>query len=283
MKITETIHQLKIPFTISLGTDKKIERFVNIYIITGKYIHLIDSGVKGSEQIIFAYIREIGREVDEIKSVFLTHAHPDHIGALKTIKETTGCQVFIHSTEKYWVEDIQKQYSERPVPGFFDLVEGSVKIDHQLENGDFLYPEDSISLKVIHTPGHSDGSVCFLYLEKNALFSGDSIITVKELPVYNNAKQCIDSLIKIQSILPIGFILSSWDNCYYQNINQKKLEDAKNYIFNIQKLFKEIVYIKKVTDEELICKYIIEKLGLPEFIINPLIKKSIMSHYSFLS
>jgi glyoxylase-like metal-dependent hydrolase (beta-lactamase superfamily II) len=45
----------------------------------GKKIYLIDSGVASSEQIIFDYIRQTGRNPDEISMIVLTHSHPDHI------------------------------------------------------------------------------------------------------------------------------------------------------------------------------------------------------------
>ena len=94
MKITDTVHQLNIPFVINLSSDKKIERYVNIFIIMGRYVYLIDSGVKGTEQLIFKYLKKNGRNPDEIKSVFLTHVHPDHIGALKAIKKNNRLSGF---------------------------------------------------------------------------------------------------------------------------------------------------------------------------------------------
>ena len=52
MKLTDKIHLLQIDFEIILGPDKKIPRFVNVILILGNNITLIDTGVKGSEKII---------------------------------------------------------------------------------------------------------------------------------------------------------------------------------------------------------------------------------------
>lgn len=57
MKITDYIHALKIPFQIIDPTGLKIQRFVYIFLICGRKICVIDSGVANAEQIIFEYLR----------------------------------------------------------------------------------------------------------------------------------------------------------------------------------------------------------------------------------
>jgi len=69
MKLTETIHQLRIDFEITISPERKIPGFVNVLIILGKNITLIDTGIKNSEKKIFDYIRQIGRDISEIKTV----------------------------------------------------------------------------------------------------------------------------------------------------------------------------------------------------------------------
>jgi len=81
MQITKHIHAIKIPFQIAIGPGKKVDRFVYTYLIYGKKICLIDTGVASSEQVIFDYIRKTGRNPDDISLIVLTHSHPDHIGA----------------------------------------------------------------------------------------------------------------------------------------------------------------------------------------------------------
>ena len=117
MKLTEHIHALKIPFQIPLGPGKTLDRFVYVYLVQGAEICLIDSGVKGSEEIIFNYLKDIGRKPEEISLLLLTHAHPDHIGSARTIKQATGCTVAAHPDAQAWIEDTELQFRERPVPG----------------------------------------------------------------------------------------------------------------------------------------------------------------------
>ena len=109
-----------------------IDRDVYSYIVFGNQITLIDTAVMGAETIIFDYIRKQGIDPKEISMVVLSHSHPDHIGAVKAIKEATGCQVAAYSAEKDWIEDTEKQFRERPVPGFHTLVGGPVSVDRLL-------------------------------------------------------------------------------------------------------------------------------------------------------
>ena len=61
--------------------------------------------------------------------------------------------IFAHDGERAWIEDVDKQFRERPVPGFHDLVSGPVKVDSILAEGDILELEQGLALSVYHTPG----------------------------------------------------------------------------------------------------------------------------------
>src|SRR5512137_779298 len=121
MQITPSIHALRHPFKIPVAPGIAIDRFVYSYILAGETITLIDTGVAGCENCIFDYIRSIGRDPEEITLIILTHSHPDHIGAAKAIRDATGCSVMAHSSERVWIEDVDRQNRERPVPGFSTL------------------------------------------------------------------------------------------------------------------------------------------------------------------
>lgn len=104
----------------------------------------------------------------DIVAILLTHAHFDHIGGVDEIRKLKGCPVYIHDLEADWLTNPKKNGSARwpdlgaPIvtdPAEYALDEGQVL--------EFL----GIKLKVFHTPGHSPGSVSFLY-DKH-LFSGD--------------------------------------------------------------------------------------------------------------
>ena len=132
-----TVHQIKIDFHVT----EQICRFVYVYIIEGKSLYLIDSGVFGCEKQIIAYLNTIGRSVSEIRGIFLTHAHPDHIGSAAWFQEHTGCKIYTSEGEKRWIEDIDLEFRERPIPNFYRLAGRSSRVDVVVRDGDVIKPE----------------------------------------------------------------------------------------------------------------------------------------------
>jgi glyoxylase-like metal-dependent hydrolase (beta-lactamase superfamily II) len=156
MQVTPHIHALKVPFRIPAGPGRTIDRFVYCFLVYGESVCLVDSGVAGSEKLIFDYLARTGRSPKEIDILILTHSHPDHIGAAAAIKEASGCTVIAHKEERRWIEDIALQERERPVPGFAALVWDPVSVDHPIEDGDAIKLGGGLEVIVrIHpaTPG----------------------------------------------------------------------------------------------------------------------------------
>ena len=106
------IHQLKIDFNVT----ERVRRFVYVYIIEAENCYLIDSGVFGCQKQIVDYLAKIGRKPEDVKGLFLTHAHPDHIGSAAWWQEHTDCKIYASEGEKLWIEDIDLQFKERPIP-----------------------------------------------------------------------------------------------------------------------------------------------------------------------
>lgn len=67
------VHQIRIDFAVT----EQVKRYVFVYLIEAEACYLVDSGVYGSEEQIVQYMKTIGRDISEVKAVFLTHAHPD--------------------------------------------------------------------------------------------------------------------------------------------------------------------------------------------------------------
>ena len=275
MQITKHIHAIKIPFQIAIAPGIKVDRFVYMYLIYGKKIYLIDSGVANSEKMIFDYIMKTGRNPEDISLIVLTHSHPDHIGAAHEIKRVTGCTVAAHHGERSWIEDVELQYMERPVPGFHSLVGGSVMIDHVLENGAFL-DLDGIRLEVFHTPGHFRGSISLLLPKDGALFTGDAIPLAKDLPIYDDIQASVRSIKKIKAIDGIEILLSSWDDPK-KGINANQIMDeALSYLQRIHEAVTEVDNNEISYDQ--LCRLVLRKLHLPETTANPLIARSFEAH-----
>lgn len=277
MQITKNIHAIKIPFQVK--TDSGIlERFVYSYLIHGENICLIDSGVVSSEHVIFDYIEKIGLKPTDISMMVLTHSHPDHIGSAKSIKEKSGCKVAAHSGERSWIEDVELQAKERPVPNFHSLVEGSVDVDDILKDEDIIDLGENISLKVIHTPGHSEGSISLLMDEAGVLITGDAVPLKGDLPIYDDVEASIISIKKLKTIEGIKILLASWDDPKEDDQVYQIMDESLDYLQRIHESVIKINKNKPSSEPIEFCKMVLKDLGVPEMAANPIVAISFQAN-----
>ena len=277
MKITDHIHALKIPFQITDPSGRSLPRFVYVYMIYGREITLIDSGVASSAGIIPEYLRNTGRNPEEISLMILTHGHPDHIGAAKAIKEISGCSVAAHGADRVWIENPDQQLKDRPVPGFYSLVKGSVRVDRILNEGDVLYLEPEMHLDVLHTPGHSPGSISLWMQEEGALFSGDAIPLAGEMPIYDDIRLSISSIQRLRRMEGIKLLLSAWDEPREGEDAYGIMDQGLDYLQRIHSAVIRAAEAKGSDDPMEVCRQTVRELGLPETMANPLVCRSFLS------
>jgi glyoxylase-like metal-dependent hydrolase (beta-lactamase superfamily II) len=111
---------------------------------------------------ILSKINEIALEV---KYIFLTHAHLDHVKELNALKEEITVPVFMHAADDFLLENLPAQAAT-----FGLSISGIPKVDKYVKEGDSI-DFGQQSFKVLHTPGHSPGSVS--YVSPGAAFVGD--------------------------------------------------------------------------------------------------------------
>lgn len=277
MQITDHVHALKIPFQITDPSGQKIDRFVYAYLIYGRKICLIDSGVASSERIVLNYLKATGRSPEEISRLILTHAHPDHIGAAAVIKRISGCTVSAHAAEKAWIEDVDLQAKERPVPGFCSLVGGPVQVDRILQDGDVLHLEGGLTLLVLHTPGHSPGSISLWLAEDGALFSGDAVPIAGDMPIYQDILESVRSIQKLATILKIKFLLAAWDEPRSGSEAYRIMDEGLQYLQRIHSSVLKVAGTNPGISPMELCRRTLEQLGLPQIMANPLVAASFQS------
>jgi hydroxyacylglutathione hydrolase len=279
MKITSKIHLLKLDFSVLVTSEKSLPRFVNVLIILGDEITIIDSGVKSSYKEIYDYIKANNRKVEDIKTLILSHSHPDHVGSASKIKNDTGCKVIGHILEKDLIENIDLQYAQRPVPGFYTLVDQSVRSDQTLTGDEEIVIDKNITAKIINTPGHSKGSFCILFKEDHILFTADSIPVENDIPTYDSYHDLNTSIQKIKSVEGYKTLLSSWSQPLYErNEILCLLEKGQKYMEKLNNTIK-VYYLEKEIYALENCSKVIHSLKLPDVFINPLVDKAFRSHF----
>lgn len=271
MKICNNVYQIRMDFLVT----EQVKRYVYMYLITGRNCYLIDSGVAGSEKIIEKYMEALGRNIREIKAVFLTHAHPDHMGGAAALQKISGCQIYASEKEKSWIEDIALQFRERPIPNFYTLVSEPVRVDGIVREGDVILPEEEISVQILETAGHSAGHVSYIFEEENVLFSGDAIPDTKDFPIFTNEGKSEESLEKLAALNGIRYCCPAWDRVYNGEEWKKVLQQSKNYL---QKLKENVLEMDKkygmIPFEEQV-RILSEQMGWEDGVVNPLILRSI--------
>jgi hydroxyacylglutathione hydrolase len=282
MQVTEDIHALKIPFKLRVGPDKTVDRFVFAYLIFGDQICLIDSGVAGSEAMILEYIKQAGRDPQEIARIVFTHSHADHIGGSPALKKQTGCKLAAHIDAKPWIENVDLQYAERPIENFYDLVGGSVEIDSGLTDGDQVDLGDGKTLEIFHTPGHSKGAISLLYNEDKALFTGDAVPKPDTVPIYEDVVTSIGSIKKLRQIKGLEILMASWDDPQFGAGVYPSMDAGLQWFQQIHQAVLSETAGSDALDARDLCARALKRLGFPEIPLVPIVVTSIEAHLKLL-
>jgi len=279
MKITETIHALKHHFRLALGENQYADRFVYSYILLGEKICLIDAGVRVTAPLLQDYLRQLSRSPSGISIVLLTHAHPDHIGGCLAIKNTSSAFFCAHPADKPWIEDVEKQYRERPILNFFELVGGPVRVTRELKEGNTVSWEKGKTIRVLETPGHSLGSISFFLEEEGALFVGDAVPAAGTIPIYVDPQASIQSIQKLKKMSGAKYLFSSWHEPISGNEISTTMDEGIRSIEKIDAIVKDLCETMppETSGEELSIRAL-ERLGIKTNKVLPMVRTSFESH-----
>ena len=101
-----------------------------------------------------------------LKLIISTHGHWDHIGDNAAVQAHTGADIAVHPLDRERLTDPQPLYAPFEIPPSVPAVELA-------EGGLIRFGE--LRLRVLHTPGHTEGSVCLLAEDEGVLYSGDTL------------------------------------------------------------------------------------------------------------
>ncbi|MCX8189742.1 MAG: MBL fold metallo-hydrolase [Candidatus Diapherotrites archaeon] len=139
----------------------------NVYILCGKEIVLIDTSINTNEKQLKEGLSELHISPEDVSILLFTHAHADHIGCANLFRNS---QKFMHEKDAEAIELGDLHYTLANITG----QEIIFNIDKHLSGNENINIEP-FSLKIIHTPGHTKGSVCYYEQKQKLLFSGDTL------------------------------------------------------------------------------------------------------------
>jgi hydroxyacylglutathione hydrolase len=134
----------------------------------------------GDEQSHEAMVIDPGDEIEQVlalikkhhlqvKQIVITHAHIDHVGGAMKLRAATGAPILLNQNDYALLKmlDVQAAWLGMRNPG-------KVEIDQTIGSGD-LVSAGSIEGQVLHTPGHTEGSICLYFPAEKTLIAGDTL------------------------------------------------------------------------------------------------------------
>ena len=176
----------------------------NWYIIEdGGRITVVDSGFAGHYRLFKKSLASIGRTIDDVEAILITHAHADHTGFAPRLSRESGAPIFLHGADsalakrplylpwggllsRAWRPYTASLLAHAVAHGLLRLPR--IKSAESIHNGDVLdipgHPH------IIHVPGHTPGDVVVHLPERQVLFSGDALVTRDMYTGRDVAPQC---------------------------------------------------------------------------------------------
>jgi glyoxylase-like metal-dependent hydrolase (beta-lactamase superfamily II) len=155
-------------------------RLLSVYafLISEPQMTLIDTGLIGSGRRVERYVRRIGRSIDDLGRIICTHAHPDHIGAVRELAGNREVEVLMHPADlaglSVTLRDAVANRNRGQLLAYITRHPGEAT---PIEDGQLLPMLGGI--QVVHTPGHTSGSVCLYAARHKLLFTGDTLQVIR--------------------------------------------------------------------------------------------------------
>lgn len=164
----------------------------NWYVVRdGNRLTLVDAGFPGHYPVLVEGLRSLGRTVQDIDAVLLTHAHADHMGMAELVRKEANATVFVHKHDEIaagrslqlpWVGLLSNSWRPFVASILTQATFNRVFFAPRIQTVRTMIDCDTLDVpgnpRVIHVPGHTPGEVVLHFERSNATIMGDTLITL---------------------------------------------------------------------------------------------------------
>ena len=166
----------------------------NSYLVGGRELALIDPGTSDPEELdrLKRALDDLAQRHDQrVTAIWLTHHHPDHVGGVEVLREHLGVPVLAHG-----------ETARRLEPR-------GIRVDEELTDGQVLRlagrdGDEEVTVRVLHTPGHTRGHVCFFEEEGGSLIAGDMVAGIGTIVIDPPEGDMDDYLASLRRLIGLG-------------------------------------------------------------------------------
>jgi glyoxylase-like metal-dependent hydrolase (beta-lactamase superfamily II) len=198
------------------------DSIVNAYLVEeAGEVTIVDAGAPGLWRQVATELAEMGRTLEDVRAIVLTHGHSDHVGFAERARRERGWPVWVHEVDAALARGEVPNPSAGGGPmkvgpmlhfGWWALRHGLMRVPHL---GEVISYGDGATLdvpgapRVIHVPGHTQGSAALHVAGRDALFVGDALCTYavptgrsgpQVAPFSADAEQALASLARLESV-----------------------------------------------------------------------------------
>ena len=277
-------HVWAIPLTFSLTgpNGAAIPRLVHAYIVSGERERmLVDCGTAGCLPDVVAAIAAAGIAPEDITRLLATHEHADHMGSALPLTQRYGWPVAAHTAARRWLEDAALQHRERPLANFETLMAGSVKVAQPLNEGDVI-DLGGCAARVLHTPGHSVGSLSLVIQQDGVVITADALISAVAAPFYDDPAAVRTSVEKLRRELASGNRMVSSHAATPSWVAEQDLDETLALVGRMEAATRQAQAEVDAGDEDALTRRALDLAGWTHQAVMPVTRITVRAHLAQL-